>query len=153
MFWPDVRSSSLHLTSQLKAQVSIESDGELTNSAQTAYESAFHRLKPDKHLRWIQHLGTAVVKLELEDRVVETEATPLQASITELFSERPRWTVRELGERLSVGDFGSVRNALAFWANEGVVKEDDGVWVLLEVAEEVVAPGKSLLHQDCRGTG
>jgi anaphase-promoting complex subunit 2 len=112
------------------------------DSVQAEYETAFHRLKPDKHLRWIQHLGTAVVKLELEDRIVEVEATPLQASIAELFSERPEWQVKEIAERLSVGDSGSLRNALAFWANEGVVKEDGGVWKILEVAEDVAAPGK-----------
>lgn len=112
------------------------------DSAQREYESAFHHFKPDKHLRWIQQLGTAVVTLELEDRVVEVEATPLQASIAELLSEKPEWTVRDLGERLSVGDFASLRNALAFWASEGVVKEEGGVWKLLEVAEDVIAPGE-----------
>lgn len=116
----------------------------IRNSAQTAYERTFHRLKPDKHLRWIQHLGTALVKLELEDRVVEVEATPLQASIAELFSEKSEWTVKEVGERLMVGDYGSVRNGLAFWANEGVLKDlGDKGWKILEVAEDVVAPSKS----------
>ena len=101
---------------------------------QQQYETAFHRFKPDKRLRWLQHIGTAVVKLELEDRVVEVEATPLQASISELFEEQAVWDAAAISERLGV-DLAQVRNGLAFWANEGVVKEEGTQWRLLEVAE------------------
>ena len=83
-----------------------------------------------------------VVKLELVDRVVEVEATPLQASITELFENQDTWDVQAMSDRLGV-DLFQVRNGLAFWANEGVVKEEKGVWRLLENAEEGNgAPGK-----------
>jgi len=86
-----------------------------------------------------------VVKLELADRVVEVEATPLQASITELFEDQETWDVQAMSNRLGVGLF-QVRNGLAFWANEGVVKEEKGVWRLLENAEEGNdAPGKQLV--------
>ena len=101
---------------------------------QQQYETAFHHFKPDKRLRWLQHIGTAVVKLELEDRVVEVEATPLQASISELFESQAVWDTAAMSERLGV-DLAQVRNGLAFWANEGVVKEQGGQWHLLEVAE------------------
>jgi anaphase-promoting complex subunit 2 len=76
-----------------------------------------------------------VVKLELADRVVEVEATPLQASITELFENQDTWDVQAMSDQLGV-DLFQVRNGLAFWANEGVVKEEKGVWRLLENAEE-----------------
>jgi hypothetical protein len=83
-----------------------------------------------------------VVKLELADRVVEVEATPLQASITELFENQDTWDAQAMSDRLGV-DLFQVRNGLAFWANEGVVKEEKGVWRLLEHAEEGNdAPGK-----------
>ena len=86
-----------------------------------------------------------VVKLELADRVVEVEATPLQASITELFEDQETWDVQAMSNRLGV-DLFQVRNGLAFWANEGVVKEEKGVWRLLENAEEGNdAPGKQLV--------
>jgi anaphase-promoting complex subunit 2 len=76
-----------------------------------------------------------VVKLELADRIVEVEATPLQASISELFERRDRWDAQAMCDRLGV-DLFQVKNGLAFWANEGVVKEEKGVWRLLENAEE-----------------
>ncbi|WWD20956.1 hypothetical protein CI109_105434 [Kwoniella shandongensis] len=122
MFWPSIPSSSLHLTPKLQ-------------QVQQQYEAAFHHFKPDKHLRFMQHIGTAHISLELEDRVVEVEATPLQAAIAELFEEKDTWKVGGLVERLEV-DQGNVRNALAWWAGKGVVKEREGTWVLLERAED-----------------
>ena len=90
-----------------------------------------------------------VVKLELADRVVEVEATPLQASITELFENQDTWDVQAMSDKLGV-DLFQVRNGLAFWANEGVVKEEKGVWRLLEHAEEGNdAPGKLPAEGEC----
>ncbi|WVR09240.1 hypothetical protein IAU60_006304 [Kwoniella sp. DSM 27419] len=121
MFWPNVQSSSLHLPPKLRTM-------------HEAYEAAFHHFKPDKHLRFVQHLGTTHLSLELEDRVVEVEATPLQASIAELFEGKSTWSVKELVEKLEVG-LGEVRKALAWWREQGVLKEDEAGWVLLERAE------------------
>jgi len=87
-----------------------------------------------------------VVKLELADRVVEVEATPLQASITELFEDQDTWDIQAMSDRLGV-DLFQVRNGLAFWANERVVKNEKGAWRLLENAEEGNdAPGKQLVR-------
>ena len=115
------------------------------NRLQQDYEAAFHHFKPDKRLRWLQHIGTAVVKLEFEDRVVEVEATPLQASISELFEAQDTWDVQAMSEKLGVDPF-QIMNGLAFWANEGVVKEEMGVWKLLEVAEEGYGQGEPRAH-------
>jgi hypothetical protein len=41
-------------------------------------------------------------------------------------------------------DVAQVRNGLAFWANEGVVKEEDGGWRLLEIAEDQPAATSKL---------
>ncbi|EIW67008.1 hypothetical protein TREMEDRAFT_45474 [Tremella mesenterica DSM 1558] len=127
MFWPNIQPSSLHLTPKLE-------------SAQRAYEAAFHHFKPDKRLRWLQHIGTAVVKLELEDRVVEVEATPIQAAIAELFSEKSLWSLVELGQRLGVLEESTLRSALGFWVGLGVIKSEGERWTLLEVAEQGPVP-------------
>ena len=104
-------------------------------SAQRDYEAAFHHFKPDKRLRWLQHVGTAVVKLELDDRVVEVEATPIQASIAELFEGAGQWTIKAIGERIGVFDEVELRAALGFWHDLGVLKESPTGWILLERAE------------------
>ncbi|WVF67210.1 hypothetical protein IAT40_001958 [Kwoniella sp. CBS 6097] len=118
MFWPNVQSSSLHLAPRLQKM-------------QEEYEAAFHHFKPDKHLRFAQHLGTARLTIELEDRIVEVEADPLQASIIELFEQHDRWAVEGLVKRLDVG-LAQVRTALGWWKEQSVLREEGGDWVLLE---------------------
>ncbi|WVQ94804.1 hypothetical protein IAU59_001887 [Kwoniella sp. CBS 9459] len=118
MFWPNVQSSSLHLAPKLQKM-------------QEEYEAAFHHFKPDKHLRFAQHLGTAQLTVELEDRIVEVEADPIQASIIELFEQKDRWPLKGLVEQLDVG-LPQVRAALAWWREQGVLREEAGDWVLLE---------------------
>lgn len=123
MFWPEVAPSSLHLTPKLEA-------------IETEYEAAFHHFKPDKHLRWLQELGTASVTLELEDRTVTVDVTPLQAAVAELFESQDRWAEDALANQLGV-EVASVRSALTVWAGHGVLKdEEDGIWRLLERVED-----------------
>ena len=120
-FWPEIQASSLHLPPKLQA-------------LQRDYEAAFNQFKPDKHLRWIQHLGTARLKLEMEDRVIEAEADAIQTAIAELFEEKPEWTVAGLSEKLDLPD-KFVRDALIFWTGFGLVKEEAGKWRILEREE------------------
>ena len=39
-------------------------------------------------MRWLSHLGTVELSLELSDRTLEVEVNPLEAAIIELFSEK-----------------------------------------------------------------
>ena len=112
----------------------------LTSSAQRSYEAAFHTFKPDKRLRWLQSLGTATVKLELADRLIEVEVTPLQASIAEHFESTEQLSTSVLALALGGGksavDERMVEEGLTFWKGLGVVKEvSEGVWRMLEIAE------------------
>lgn len=67
----------------------------------------------------------------MDDRVIQAEATPLQASVAMLFEERPKWGVAELAEKLDVEE-RSVRDSLAFWSEEGLVRDADGTWEVVE---------------------
>ena len=58
------------------------------NSAQSDYNKSFARLKPDKKLRWLPQLGTVNLTVELQDRTLTFDATPLQASLIELFGRQ-----------------------------------------------------------------
>lgn len=77
------------------------------------------------------------VRLELEDRVVVEDVTPLQAAIVELFEGdgNETWTEAALMEKLGVDEL-ALRGALAVWAAHGVLKDDGVAWRLLEVAED-----------------
>jgi len=88
-------------------------------------------------------MGKVGVKLELEDRVVSVQVTPLEASVVELFEGQDTWTEDALTEKLGV-DALALRGALAVWAGHGVLKEEtEGSWRLLETVEEGASRCKS----------
>ena len=43
--------------------------------------------KPDKKLHWLPQLGTITLELELQDRTVEVDVTPLEAAVIGFFEE------------------------------------------------------------------
>ena len=55
---------------------------------QEEYAREFHVFKPDKKLKWLPHLGTAHLEIELEDRTLEVDVPPLEAAFIELFSQK-----------------------------------------------------------------
>jgi anaphase-promoting complex subunit 2 len=55
---------------------------------QQQYCKEFAAFKPDKKLQWLPHLGTVQLELELQDRKVDVEVSPLEAAFIELFSEQ-----------------------------------------------------------------
>ncbi|EIN12815.1 ubiquitin-protein ligase [Punctularia strigosozonata HHB-11173 SS5] len=122
-FWPALQSSGLNLPSQLQ-------------SIQQEYTKQFTTFKPDKKLRWLPHLGTVDLELQLEDRTVNAEVTPLEAALIEHFSEKPVWDIDDLVKILGSVDRTVVLKALITWEDLGVLAEDgETTYRLLEVAE------------------
>jgi len=56
---------------------------------QSEYE--FTVFKPDKKLKWLPHLGTVQLEIELEDQSLEVDVPPLEAAFIELFSEKRKF--------------------------------------------------------------
>jgi len=52
------------------------------------YAHEFTVFKPDKKLKWLPHLGTVQLEIELEDRKLEVDVPPLEAAFIQLFSEK-----------------------------------------------------------------
>jgi len=93
--------------------------------------------KPDKKLKWLPHLGTVQLELQLEDRVVDVDVPPLEAAFIELFSEKSVWTLEDLISSVGSIDRGAAIKALSTWVDHGVLKEDpENMFILLETAEE-----------------
>lgn len=67
---------------------------------QSAYDRSFSKLKADKKLRWLPHLGNVNMTIELKDRSVTVDATPVQAAVIELFDKT--------GDSFSMLRFGSM---------------------------------------------
>ncbi|EJU03787.1 hypothetical protein DACRYDRAFT_49640 [Dacryopinax primogenitus] len=122
LFWPTIQPVPLKMPGQFK-------------ELQDGFEAEFHKFKPDKSLKWVPQLGAVSLNLELEDRVVEVEATPIQAGVIELFSERDTWDLEQLMQKLGGIDRVLVQSALDFWIGEGVVKNEGSRYILLEKAE------------------
>ena len=64
---------------------------ELTTFAkrlQDLYAQEFSIFKPDKKLKWLPHLGTVRLELQLDDRTVEADVPPLEAAFIEMFSNK-----------------------------------------------------------------
>lgn len=51
------------------------------------YANEYAKIKRGRKLAWLDHLGTVEVEIELEDRTVLVEATPLQASVIYAFQD------------------------------------------------------------------
>ena len=51
------------------------------------YANEYAKIKRGRKLAWLDHLGTVEVEIELEDRTVAVEASPLQASIIHAFQD------------------------------------------------------------------
>ncbi|GAA5986672.1 hypothetical protein JCM10908_003852 [Rhodotorula pacifica] len=129
LFWPSFQPTPLKLPGQL-------------GRAQAAYDRAFASNKNDKRLRWMPQLGNVNLTIELKDRKVTADATPLQAAVIELFDKQDTWTSEALQQELKVTDASTVRNALYFWNNLGVLGSmPDDMWRLLE---EQAAPSASV---------
>ncbi|GAA5863248.1 hypothetical protein JCM1840_002522 [Sporobolomyces johnsonii] len=120
LFWPSFQPAPLKLPGQI-------------GRAQAAYDRAFTSLKPDKKLRWLPHLGNVNLTIELKDRSLTVDATPVQAAILELFDKQDTWTSDALQTELKLADLSIVRNGLFFWNNLGVVRSlPDDMWRLVE---------------------
>lgn len=109
LFWPNLQTSSLKMPGQFEKM-------------QEAFEQEFTEHKAGKKLRWMNNIGTVSLDIELEDRTVSVDATPTEAAIIELFSEKDTWSLSALGSKLGVSDVTTVRAGAEFWAARGVLK-------------------------------
>lgn len=115
---------------------------------QERYQVEYEKQKPDKKLRYLAHLGTVDITIEMDNGEQHTATVnPLQAAVIELFSEQreyllllpslikpwlsPRnltlsdagkWDTEELAQRLGNLDVTSVSLALMYWHMAGVIE-------------------------------
>ncbi|KAF9564194.1 hypothetical protein CPC08DRAFT_734567 [Agrocybe pediades] len=128
-FWPSLESSDMVMPGQFK-------------ELQEQYDKEFRTFKPDKKLKWLPHLGTVSLELELEDRTIEVDVPPLEAAFIELFSEKKTLTLDELIVAVGSVDKSAAIKALSTWVDHGVLKEDpEYTFNLLERAEEAGTGG------------
>ncbi|KAF8610388.1 Cullin [Ceratobasidium sp. AG-I] len=135
LFWPTLPTSSLRMPGQFEKM-------------QEAFEEEFTEHKAGKKLRWMNNIGTVSLDIELEDRTVSVDATPLEAAIIELFSEKDTWDLSSLASKLGISDITTIRAGAEFWAVRGVLKAlGNNEYQLLERSEgEDVSLRKPMLN-------
>jgi len=93
------------------------------------YAATYEHLKNPREIKWVPNLGVVDIELELEDRTLELQVTPVQATIVYAFEDQPVWKLNELATHMGV-EPSFVRKHINFWVNRGVLREatdDNGV--------------------------
>ncbi|TIC68002.1 hypothetical protein E3Q03_01716 [Wallemia mellicola] len=114
-FWPEIEDFSFNLTEQMQTY-------------RKQYEDAYARFKPDKRLHWIPQIGNVSITLDLEDRTLNLDVTPFQATVIDLFAVNGvtggKMTAQDIEEQLEAPNSVIVQDTLAFWIKKGVLKEE-----------------------------
>ncbi|XP_031558383.1 anaphase-promoting complex subunit 2-like [Actinia tenebrosa] len=110
VFWPSFREEKLKVPDVVKESMD-------------QYRTGYEALKGMRTLQWKSHLGLVEVELELEDRTLNLTVSPIHATAIWHFQEKDRWQIEELCSVMQVTP-GTLRKRLAFWVNQGVLKEE-----------------------------
>jgi anaphase-promoting complex subunit 2 len=54
----------------------------------TEYANEYAKIKRGRKLAWMDHLGTVDIEIQLEDREVTVEASPVQTAVLYAFEDR-----------------------------------------------------------------
>ncbi|KAL0103028.1 hypothetical protein PUN28_018377 [Cardiocondyla obscurior] len=96
------------------------------------YVKAFEALKGNRTLCWKPHLGNVSLEIELKDRKLDINVTPVHATIILHFQDKNEWTLKDLAEVMHAPPT-VLRRKMAFWVSQGLLKETStDVFVLQE---------------------
>ncbi|PLW15690.1 hypothetical protein PCANC_14344 [Puccinia coronata f. sp. avenae] len=140
LFWPNLATSAFRFSPRLMELVK-------------AFEQTYTAQKVDRRLRWLPPLGNVEIDVELQDRTLSLEVTPLQASVIELFETSDIWTFTQLRTALKMRThLTSLRNSLYFWSNHEVLKEVEfGTWKLFETRESYKTSAAKIVRHVLEG--
>jgi anaphase-promoting complex subunit 2 len=121
----------------------------------TEYANEYAKIKRGRKLAWMDHLGTVDVEIQLKDREVTVEASPIQTAVLYAFedygmksllfqSNSDQLTIDDLSKLVGINSI-SVKRAVLFWVLHGVLKEvAPDTFHVLEHAE-AASPTQSIL--------
>lgn len=121
----DFTTSALILSAQFWPPFKEEWKLELPKVVQNQlarYVKAFEALKGNRTLCWKPHLGNVNLEIELKDRKINLNVTPIHATIILHFQEKHEWTLEKLSEIIHAPTT-VLRRKIGFWVTQGVLKE------------------------------
>ncbi|KAI4472859.1 hypothetical protein M0802_016461 [Mischocyttarus mexicanus] len=96
------------------------------------YVKAFEALKGNRTLCWKPHLGNVNLEIELKDRKLDINVTPIHATIILHFQDKKEWNLEELAQVMHA-PATILRRKITFWVSQGLLKEIyNDVFVLQE---------------------
>jgi anaphase-promoting complex subunit 2 len=118
---------------------------ETLSSRMGCFGASFERVKNPRKLRWMHGYGMIKLNVTFDDgRRLNLALPPLQAAIVLRFSERPKWTVKELQDDLAIDDEAALRRRLVLLANHDVIRATDSTasaYETIERAEDLNSTG------------
>ncbi|EGD95368.1 anaphase-promoting complex subunit ApcB [Trichophyton tonsurans CBS 112818] len=138
LYWPELQEQEFKIPAEV-----VE--------LQEKYSAGFESLKPSRKLTWLNSLGTAIVELDLEDRVFKDEVTTWQAAVISSFQSDEDTTVSKTVSDLSIEldmPASLVRSACLFWMSKRIlVQQQPDVFTVLETLPDDEDPGASSQNQ------
>ncbi|KAL2734441.1 anaphase-promoting complex subunit 2 isoform X2 [Vespula squamosa] len=96
------------------------------------YVKAFEALKGNRTLCWKPHLGNVNLEIELKDRKLDINVTPIHATIILHFQDKKEWNLEELAQVMHA-PATVLKRKITFWVSQGLLKEIyNDVFVLQE---------------------
>ncbi|XP_058810288.1 anaphase-promoting complex subunit 2 [Phymastichus coffea] len=86
------------------------------------YARAFEALKGSRTLCWKSHLGSVGLEIELRDRRLKLDVSPIHAAVIMHFERRPEWSLEELAEAMHVPST-VLRRRIGFWLSQAILAE------------------------------
>ncbi|XP_077299821.1 anaphase promoting complex subunit morula [Arctopsyche grandis] len=106
-FWPPFKDETLELPTEVKTQLEI-------------YTKAFEALKGNRTLNWKPHLGTVNIEIEIGDKTMDLNVSPMQATIIMHFQEKPEWYLDDLSQVMKV-PATVLRRKMTYWQSLGLM--------------------------------
>ncbi|CAH1786015.1 unnamed protein product, partial [Owenia fusiformis] len=118
-FWPSFREEKVELP-------------EIMQKSLETYTKSYEALKGNRTLDWKPHLGLMNIEIELKDRKLNMNVSPVHATILMHFQEKSRWSVEELSGVMHMAS-STLRRKITFWQSQGLLKEETtDTFVLVE---------------------
>ncbi|XP_074654773.1 anaphase-promoting complex subunit 2-like [Tubulanus polymorphus] len=118
-FWPTFREEKLQLPPPW-------------NSSLENYTKSFEMLKGNRSLSWKPHLGLMNIDIELKDKKLNLNVSPVQATILWHFQEQEKWTLDGLSAVMHM-PVSALRRKITFWQSQGILKEESAdTFILIE---------------------
>ncbi|PTB39658.1 uncharacterized protein TrAFT101_007564 [Trichoderma asperellum] len=124
---------------------------------QKKYEKGFEQLKSSRKLNWLDHLGSATVKLDFDDRFIELDCKTHEAAVIYEFHNDDdssgaagpvQRTFNELWEKLMI-DEDLLESALKFWVAQRVLHDvGNKTYVVLESPAESEQKDDDLMEDE-----